>query len=574
MKKILTAVLAFCMVLSFSACKDKDKKPSDKESKEKTSVTGGDYRPESDENGEALSGITYENHTRYLQIVNNGNVFENGLVNMTNGVEVLPLEYEKIVRLYSERYPFALVGENKSAVVDLEKGEVIKLDFEITNDLETGYYSVKKDQKYGVCDESFELVTECEYDYPVMYYDKNGFVVRSIDHHYYGLFDKDGELIADDVSTVRLEGDYIAVYLLIAGSNTVPVYDKNFNFIKELRTYFGQLDQGLYYSDDDERNVFIYNDKLEIVLEKKNCEQWTYFENGTIYIDGEVFDKNGKKLRDADTIKALPEDDTEESSFYYVASEKVEIALYNTKGDEVLKTQGERFSTADGITAILKQDGWHIYDIDGNELTEGVIPYEYEIYEINSYNATFYNKDMKMAVYTHKGQLLVDFSDERFKDYRFFSPFNNGTMTLTGENDKTAVVNEKGEIVIEGEYRQVRDFGNNVVICEKKTDLGFAYDIFTKNGELLCQCDEYSSYGINIIKCTSPDENSDATYIDRNGIVLAKDVVENAELIFKSERNDYGMGIALADKESQRKYIVDSDNNILGGYYYIGNIYD
>jgi len=299
-------------------------------------------------------------------------------------------------------------GANRRVDINLEYDYIDKFD---TN----GHAEVRKNGKYGLINESREIVVPVKYDY-VGFFSEERCPVKN--DSFYGFVDKEGAeiipLIYDDVrwfsqglAAVKKGGKW--GYVDYMGNVRIPFeYDSAGDF----------FNQKAYVSKDGEK-FYIDNTGKKIEDDKLASE----FDD--IYVEYEGFTavkKDGKW------------------GFINGEGEIVVPLIYEDKGFGF-------FSPDEGLCNVKKDGKWGFIDNTGKE----VIPFIYEDAAGFGDGFASVKKDGKYGMINAKGETMVPF------EYDFIGSFVNGYASAA-KNGKYGFLDMQGNVAIPFEYDDVDYF--------------------------------------------------------------------------------------------------------------------
>lgn len=334
-----------------------------------------------------------------------------GIIKITGEV-LLPLEFDEL-EIENDGKIIAKI-KDKYGVMTLENKKYLEFIYDSLEEINSKYYKAKKDNSVFLIEKKNKKNIKFEEALDIKYFNKNYFVIKK-----------------DHIESFDENLDNKKIYI---GDDVHPLNKKIFLLKTKEKYYLISGDKKILYSENIEQ---IYNEYLVInennkrIIKKIDEDKPILNGYDTIYINGDdsiIVQKNGK---------------------YGVVNIKNETQIY---------------CKYDKISPLYQ--GYYAVELDFkcgliNKKDKIVLPLEYEaITNFNRYFALTCTEEGEEIVFLKRKKIILPYYDEVI----FFD--NDKIVIKTKENME--FYNKKGEKILILNQNEIKIFGKNYIITDKK----------------------------------------------------------------------------------------------------------
>ncbi len=596
--KTIITITALTAVFSLFGCSDNADSGSSKSSD--SSVSSSDSSSVSEKKTLAkerdmspFANITKDNFMELCAFTSNDQEFHSvGLVNLTNGTEIIPCENGKTAGYSCLKLGLVVATRNDTnsfVIADFNDNTIKEFSHDINFDsfyTDGRFFTVCKgtgmDMRYGVVDIEDNEIVPCTFKGQITYYDDKGRMIICPDRKSSRLCDTEGTPLIDKTyKSIKRKG---SLFVCLNDDNTADVYDDDLKLIKtidgELTDSYGNIAlDNCYLLVKDKHYSALLDDKLSTIIDGKG-EDIYYYSPELVITGNKAYKADGTALgsvmaadvREMLTGKYIAVTDGGNITFY---TEKGEL-VFTAKNDEIEDHMIQR-----GGLAVKKADGWHIY-IDGvQESTKTPIDSSLTPYNIRF--GAFTDENGRTLYYLSDGTFLEDFTNAigSMSGITYLSGGfdDNGLIIAKGSTD-CCVLDKEGNTVCSGNCYDVRS-ENGFIVMEKRPDYAKEdakdennyIELYNAKGEFLLSCCDVETYSDGTAKVyVTKDEDKqeyDKFYIDNTG---EKIDISDKEFFPVSEFNEYDIAYAINEFQNGAdiKYaLIDREGNVLCRYTFI-----
>ncbi|MCR5815401.1 MAG: hypothetical protein K6F91_00795 [Ruminococcus sp.] len=589
--KTIITITALTAVFSLCGCSDNADSGSSQNSD--SSVSSSDSSSVSEKKTPAkerdmspFANITKDNFKELCAFTANDQEFHSvGLINLTNGTEIIPCENGKSVGNTMLEYGLVVVTRNDTdsfVIADFNDNTIKEFSHDINFDsfyTDGRFFTVCKgtgmDMRYGVVDIEDNEIVPCSFKEQISYYDDKGRMIICPDRKSSRLCDTEGTPLIDKTyKSIKRKGSLFVCY---NDDNTADVYDDDLKLIKtidgELTDSYGNIAlDNCYLYVQDKHYTALLDDKLSTIIDGKG-EDIYYYSPELVVAGNKAYKSDGTELGSvmaADAREML-------AGKYIAVTDGGNISFYTEKGEQVLsaaKDEIEDHLIQRGGLAVKKADGWHIYTDGTQESTKTPIDTTLTPYNIRF--GAFTDENGRTLYYLSDGTFLEN-AFEQLPDNAFFlGYFNDDGLIVAKAGDNNYVFDKEGKNVCSGNSYDVRLENGFIVMLMHPDDAKDEQnhtELYNAKGEFLLSCCDVETYSDGTAKVyVTKDEDKqeyDKFYIDNTG---EKIDISDKEFFPVSEFNEYDIAYAINEFQNGAdiKYaLVDREGNVLCRYTFI-----
>ncbi|MFV0605102.1 MAG: WG repeat-containing protein [Niabella sp.] len=350
------------------------------------------------------------------------------------------------------------------SIYKLKNKKQIPTDFqEMKGPSDDGLFLAKHDYKYGVVDENNKIIIPTN-NQSVISLNNNRIIVKESNTSPYSIYDTKGKKLFEISNKATLK-QYSDDYLMV-------VENKEYSFLdlKGNTAFTSKLEAGDFAND---RVPFVSTNKLIGFYDKKGNiaiqPAYTAFGN---------FSKEGYAgVQDATTKKwgfinkkgepLFTNQYTKVYSFAENTAVVMEKNLYgviNNKGEEVLPVAFHHISpTVEGMFGVQKDSKgqWAFFNTKGQAVTD----YVFDNVSTFKDGVCWTVKEGKLTLIDKKGKILIN------SDYKNVNSFVNGAAVVVNKAGKYGIIDKSNKIIVPFEYDAMGTISNDgtVIIVSPKT---------------------------------------------------------------------------------------------------------